>query len=68
MSKLILRLPDVCQKIGMKRSSIYAMQKQGDFPQSVRLGPRCVGWLESEIEEWLAERIRQSRLESATGN
>ncbi len=38
------------------------LEKMGRFPQRVRLGngPRCrVGWLESEIHDWLRERVTQ---------
>ena len=33
--------------------------QNGDFPKPINLGPRAVGWIESEIEEWLIDRIAQ---------
>jgi prophage regulatory protein len=52
----ILRLPQVRQITGLSRSSIYAMQESHHFPQSLKLGARAVGWLESEVRAWLVSR------------
>jgi len=38
---------------------------EGNFPTSVRLGLRAVGWIEAEIEEWLRSRIKGSRASTA---
>lgn len=57
----VLRLPSVIQKIGLSRSTIYASILEGNFPKPIRLGPRAVGWLKSEIDVWLNERIIASR-------
>ncbi|KJF85214.1 AlpA family transcriptional regulator [Photobacterium leiognathi] len=52
----ILRLPDVKDRVGLSRSSIYALMTKGDFPRSVPLGERSVGWFEDKIDQWLLER------------
>ena len=57
LMRRILRRRDVEQLVGLGRSSIYAMMEDGTFPQSVKLGPRAVGWVEEEIELWIEERI-----------
>ena len=62
MSHTILRLPQVIQRTGLSRSSIYLRMANGEFPESVSLGGRAVGWVESQIDEWIVERIEQSRL------
>jgi prophage regulatory protein len=56
-----LRLRQVCQLTGLGRSMIYQMQAEGRFPQRIKLGERAVGWLESEVRDWLATRIETSR-------
>jgi prophage regulatory protein len=56
-----LRLRQVSQLTGFGRSMIYQMQAEGRFPQRVKLGERAVGWLESEVRDWLAARIETSR-------
>jgi prophage regulatory protein len=55
----ILRLPEVMDRVGICRASIYQNMGQGTFPKSISLGARAVGWLESEIDAWLAERIQK---------
>jgi prophage regulatory protein len=55
----ILRLPQVRRITGLSRSSNYALQGSRQFPQSVKLCPRAVGWLESEIREWLLARVSE---------
>lgn len=54
-----LRLSDVKERTGLSRSTIYLSISKGSFPQNVNLGPRCVGWLESEIDAWIQARIEQ---------
>lgn len=67
---MILRLYEVQERVGLKRSAIYAGTKDGSFPRPIKLGtgPRCaVGWLESEIVAWLKARIadRDQRAKAA---
>jgi prophage regulatory protein len=57
----ILRLPEVMARVGICRASIYAQMAEGAFPKSVSLGARAVGWLEHEINAWLATKIRARR-------
>ena len=55
----ILRLPAVEAAAGFKKSKLYAMVKEGQFPQPVRLGNRSVGWLADEVQAWIAARAAQ---------
>ncbi|MDH3378272.1 MAG: AlpA family transcriptional regulator [Gammaproteobacteria bacterium] len=62
MVNTVLRLPSVTARTGLSRSTIYLRISQGMFPKPVALGSRrAVGWIESEIEEWINEQINQSR-------
>ncbi|EMY8159291.1 AlpA family transcriptional regulator [Pseudomonas monteilii] len=54
----ILRLDEVEAKSGFKRAHIYALMKKGEFPQSLRLGVRAVGWDSAEIDLWITERLK----------
>jgi prophage regulatory protein len=56
-----LRLPQVCKITGLRRSMIYRMQSEKRFPQRIKLSERAVGWLEREVQEWLAQRVESSR-------
>jgi len=61
MPHAILRLPAVKARTGLSRSSIYLHMGRGQFPRAIHLSQHAVGWLEQEVEEWLARRIEQSR-------
>jgi prophage regulatory protein len=61
MATLILRLPEVKKRTGLSRSTIYSRVDQRVFPQPISLGGRAVGWVESEVNDWLTQRIEASR-------
>ena len=61
MSHKVLRLPSVIDKSGLSRSTIYLRIKKGDFPKSISLGDRAVGWLEKDIDDWLDQKIIDSQ-------
>ena len=57
-----LKLPEVRIRTGKSRSSIYQGIKDGTFPKQIKIGgPRAVGWIESEIEDYLQACIEASR-------
>jgi prophage regulatory protein len=57
----ILRLPEVKRRVSLCTSSIYKMISEKQFPKQISLGNRCVGWLESEIDDWMVARIQFGR-------
>lgn len=61
MVTAILRLPLVKARTGLSRSTIYLRIAEGNFPAPVSLGGRAVGWIEAEVNDWLAKRIEASR-------
>lgn len=63
MNDFILRLPQVRKITGLSRSTLYVRIAQGTFPKQIQLGEKSVGWLDSEISEWLDEQIKKSREE-----
>lgn len=60
-SERILRLAEVKLRTGLSRSTIYLAIKNDLFPKPIKLGMRSVGWLESEIDSWITECIKQRR-------
>ncbi len=56
MATTILRLPQLKALTGLSRSSIYKYIQDGVFPRPIALGPRSVGWLDQEVEAWIAEK------------
>ena len=61
MPRKILRLPIVLDRTGLSRSTVYQRVTEGKFPRPVSLGARAVGWIEAEVEEWIAGQIEASR-------
>jgi prophage regulatory protein len=57
----IIRLPLVKQRTGLSRSTIYSLIKGGQFKPPISLGARAVGWLDSDVSEFIEERIKASR-------
>jgi prophage regulatory protein len=62
MAQRILLRREVEACTGLSRSTIYLRIKQGKFPAPISLGENSGGWLESEIAEWINERVRASRM------
>jgi prophage regulatory protein len=46
---------------GLSRSTIYRLQAEGRFPQSIKIAFRATGWIEHEVQRWIAQRIEYSR-------
>lgn len=58
MNDRLMRLAEVKAVTGLGKSMIYKLLKNENFPMSVRLTERCVGWRESEIRGWIESRVR----------
>jgi len=56
-TRKILRLRQVIELTGYKRSSIYEMMKQARFPRSRLIGARAVGWDSVEVTEWINSKL-----------
>lgn len=68
MSERFMKLPEVMNITALSRSTIYLKASQGTFPQPIKLSERSSAWLESEIEQWIEERISVARNESKRGS
>lgn len=62
---VILRRRQTEQRVGLSRTTIYDYIKAGRFPAPVRIGDRAVGWVESEIDDWLSAQVARSRSNAA---
>jgi prophage regulatory protein len=60
-STRLLRLPQVIDRTGIRKTKLYELQKDGLFPMRIQITTHAVGWVEDEIETWIAERIAASR-------
>ncbi|HEY3599724.1 MAG TPA: AlpA family transcriptional regulator [Paraburkholderia sp.] len=59
----IIRLPEVCNMVGLSRSVIYVRIKEKKFPAPIKLGYSS-GWIESEVQAWIERQINASRGEA----
>ena len=72
--KRFIRLPEVLSRTGYGRTSIYRKMEDGSFPKSIKLGgplenpsafdSRAIAWIEDEVEQWMATRIKERDLGS----
>lgn len=51
-----IRRPEVLNKVGLSATSIYNLEKRGEFPQHFMLTPRCAAWDEASIDAWMENR------------
>jgi prophage regulatory protein len=56
----LLRLPQVMEMTGLRKTKIYELNAEGAFPRRVRITAHSVGWVEAEIQAWLAQRVESS--------
>lgn len=59
MAESLLRLQAVMDRVGLKRSKIYALISEDKFPPPVKIDG-AARWPESKVEAWMAERIAES--------
>jgi predicted DNA-binding transcriptional regulator AlpA len=52
----ILRQGQVAERVGLSRTTLWRMERKGLFPHRRRITENVVGWLEEEVDEWLASR------------
>jgi len=59
----VLRMRELSQRLQLSESRLYALIAEGKFLQPFKLipGGRAVGWLERDVDAWLAERCNDSR-------
>lgn len=57
----LLRLPEVMDRVGLRRSAIYQRMKEGRFPKARSLGAKCSVWVEVEIDEWIRSIADEGR-------
>ena len=55
-----LRWPEVRQRTGICRSHAHSLAAKGQFPKPIKLGSRASAWVESQIDQWVTDRIAES--------
>ena len=57
----LLRLAEVRSRVGLGKTSIYEMVRQGLFPKPIKITPAAVRWSEREIDAWIASLLRNGQ-------
>ena len=52
----IIRPKELAEMLGLSIPTIYRMYNEGQLPRKVKISSHAVGWLRSDIEEWLLQR------------
>lgn len=60
-STRLLRLPQVIDRTGLGKTKLYELQSDGLFPMRIKITAHAVGWIEEEVETWIAGRVSASR-------
>lgn len=63
--KQFLRRPAVIAKTGLSATTLYNLEKAGNFPQHFMLTPRCAAWDCDQVDDWM--RARQAQQLRAAG-
>ena len=53
----MLRLAEVIELTGLGKTKIYELQSLGQFPMRIKITSHSVGWVEDDVQTWLARRI-----------
>lgn len=59
----IVRVREATKIVGLSRSTIFRLERQGRFPKRIRLGPAPtspVGWRLSDLKAWIDQRAREA--------
>ena len=59
----LIAMPEVVERSGVSRATIYTLMSEHRFPRPLQLSKRITRWLESDIDSWLQERIEERNRE-----
>ena len=55
--EMIWREQKVKETTGLSRTTRWRMVKRGEFPSPISIGKSAVGWLRSEILQWIEDKV-----------
>lgn len=58
-------MPEIMRRTGYGKAWIYRLISQGKFPRPIKIGSRSIAFVESEVDDWINQRIEESRKEVA---
>ncbi|WP_275076536.1 helix-turn-helix transcriptional regulator [Providencia rettgeri] len=61
MSQSLIRFSEVQKRTGYSKAWLYRLMSQQRFPAAIKIGTRSIAFIESEVDEWIANKIAESR-------
>lgn len=65
MSQSLIRFSEVQKRTGYSKAWLYRLMSEQRFPAAIKIGTRSIAFIESEVDEWINQRISESRGEVA---
>ena len=53
----VIRFPEVNRRAGLSKTTTWRGVRDGWFPKPIELSPGCVGWIEHEVDDYIADRV-----------
>jgi predicted DNA-binding transcriptional regulator AlpA len=66
LNQKVLRPPEAGKYLGLSASTLAKQRLRGDGPKFVRLSPRAIGYLQADLDAWLAAKRCSSTSEYAS--
>ncbi|WP_386692517.1 MULTISPECIES: helix-turn-helix transcriptional regulator [unclassified Lonepinella] len=57
----LINIKEVMNRTSLKTTAIYTLMKRGEFPQSIKITIDRIGWLESDIDDWITAKVNQTK-------
>jgi len=57
----VLRKRDMRDKLGLSDVTVWRMERDGNFPKRINIGPNSVGWIESEVDDWIERKAAERK-------
>ncbi len=56
-----LRIPEILQRTGMRKTTFYNRINLGLFPKQIPIGSNLVVWIERDVQTWIQEQIDKGK-------
>jgi prophage regulatory protein len=50
----LIRLPEVLERVSLKKTAVYKMMAEDEFPRPVKVGSASL-WVDEEVDDWICD-------------
>lgn len=61
MNRRLIRIDTLTHMVGLSKSTIYNLIRSNQFPPPIKIGDRAVAWSESEVNDWISNKLAHAR-------